>query len=143
MSNVVGSGIARTLVDSDGDSIIDATTGRLKVETEAEGFTEWVNYLDFAAVTGTAQNLNHASHCNTSGAPITNAKEVLIQADDENTGFIMIGETALTTLAGAAGSRAGIKLNGGQILMLAIPTFADIFIIGSAAGQYVNVAYFK
>ncbi len=140
MSNVVGSGIARTLVDADGDSIIDATTGRLKVETEAEGFTTWVSYGDFIAETGTAQALNHANHTN---ASITDAKEVLIQADDENTGFIMIGKTAGTTLAGAAGSRAGIKLNGGQILMLAIPSFADIFIIGSAANQYVNVAYFK
>ncbi len=140
MSSVVGSGIARTLVDADGDSIIDSTTGRLKVETESEGFTTWVNYPDFAAETGTSQNLVHANHCNES---ITDAKEVLIQADDENTGFVMVGKTQGTTLAGSAGSRAGIKLNGGQMLILGIASFADIFLIGSASNQYVNVAYFK
>ena len=130
-------------ISDDSGNTVSITNNRLAVDTESGGYTEWVNYPDFTAATGTAQNLNHASHCNTSGSPIADAKEVLIQADDENTGFIMIGETELTTKAGNAGDRAGIKLNGGQILMLAIPTFADIFIIGSAAGQYVNVAYFK
>ena len=47
------------------------------------------------------------------------------------------------TLAGSAGSRACIKLNGGQMLILGIASFADIFLIGSASNQYVNVAYFK
>ena len=31
MSNVVGSGIARTLVDADGDSIVDSSANALKV----------------------------------------------------------------------------------------------------------------
>ena len=127
-------------ISDDSGNTVSIANNRLAVETESEGFTTWVNYPDFIAETVAAQALTHANHTN---ASITDAKEILIQADDENTGFIMIGKTQGTTLAGAAGSRAGIKLNGGQILMLAIPTFADIFIIGSAANQYVNVAYFK
>ena len=138
MASVIGGGTGRFLTDDTGDPIDSAN--RLPVETESEGFTTWVNYADFAAETGTSQNLTHANHTN---ASITDAKEVLIQADDENTGFVMVGKTQGTTLAGSAGSRAGIKLNGGQILILAIPSFSDIFLIGSASNQYVNVAYFK
>ena len=141
MSNVVGTGIARTIVDADGDNIIDATTGRLKVETEQDdAFSTWVNYPDFVAETGTSQALNHANHTNTS---ITDAKEIFIQTDDANTGFVMVGGTQGTTLAGSVGSRAGIKLNAGETLVLAIASFATIFLIGSASNQYVNVAYFK
>ena len=54
----------------------------------------------------------------------------------------MVGGAQGTTLAGSVGSRAGIKLNGGETLVLAISSFASIFIIGSASNQYVNVAYF-
>lgn len=141
MSNVVGTGIARTIVDADGDNIIDATTGRLKVETEQDdAFSTWVNYPDFVAETGTSQALNHANHTNTS---ITDAKEIFIQTDDANTGFVMVGGAQGTTLAGSVGSRAGIKLNAGETLVLAIASFANIFLIGSASNQYVNVAYFK
>ena len=127
------------IADSAGN-LVGVTGDRLKVETESEGFTTWVNYPDFAAETGTSQSLVHANHTN---ASITDAKEILIQADDENSGFVMIGKTQGTTLAGSAGSRAGIKLNGGQMIILAIASFADVFIIGSTSSQYVNVAYFK
>ena len=142
MSNVVGSGIARTLVDADGDSIIDSTTGRLKVETEAEGFTQWTTYPNFqAATTTTALNAGDGTDGGLN-VSITDAKEILIQTDDANSGFVMVGYSQGTTLAGSVGSRAGIKLNGGETLVLAISSFASIFLIGSASNQYVNVAYF-
>ena len=54
----------------------------------------------------------------------------------------MVGGTLGSTLSGNVGSRAGIKLNGGETLVLAISSFASIFLIGSASNQYVNVAYF-
>ena len=131
------------IVDSDGDLVESDGSGRLKVETEQDdAFSSWVNYPDFVAETGTSQNLNHSNHCNTSGAPITTAKEIFIQTDDANTGFVMVGGTQGTTLDGSVGSRAGIKLNGGETLVLAISSFASVFLIGSASNQYVNVAYF-
>ena len=140
MASVGGSAVIVT--DNDGDAIT-ISNGRLAVETEQDdAFSSWVNYPDFVAETGTSQNLNHANHCNTSGAPITNAKEIFIQTDDANTGFVMVGGAQGTTLAGNVGSRAGIKLNGGETLVLAISSFASIFLIGSASNQYVNVAYF-
>ena len=142
MGNVIGSGTGRFITDTDGDPI--TTSNRLPVETEQDdAFSTWVNYPDFVAETGTSQNLNHANHCNTSGAPITTAKEIIIQTDDANTGFVMVGGTQGTTLAGSVGSRAGIKLNGGETLVLSIASFASVFLIGSASNQYVNVAYFK
>ena len=137
MARIGGSAVIVT--DNDGDSIT-ISKGRLAVETEQDdAFSSWVNYPDFVAETGTSQALTHANHCN---ATITNAKEIFIQTDDANTGFVMVGSTQGTTLAGSVGSRAGIKLNGGETLVLAISSFASIFIIGSTSNQYVNVAYF-
>tara|TARA_Y100000034_G_scaffold108428_1_gene138781 strand:+ start:181 stop:600 length:420 start_codon:yes stop_codon:yes gene_type:complete len=138
MANVIGGGTGRFLTDDTGDPI-DAAN-RLPVETEQDdAFTSWVTYPDFAAETGTSQALNHANH---TGASIETAKEILIQTDDANSGFIMVGSSQGTTVAGNAGSRQGVKLNAGETLILAISTFADIFIIGSASTQYVQVAYF-
>lgn len=128
------------IIDNDSD-VVSVSNGRLAVETEQDdAFSTWVNYPDFTAETGTSQALNHANHTNTS---ITDAKEIFIQTDDANTGFVMVGGTQGTTLAGSVGSRAGIKLNAGETLVLAIASFASVFLIGSASNQYVNVAYFK
>ena len=141
MANVIGNGTISQIADVDGDPI--TTTNRFPVETEQDdAFSSWVNYPDFAAETGTSQDLNHANHCNTSASPITTAKEILIQTDDANSGFVMVGYSQGTTLAGSVGSRAGIKLNGGETLVLSIASFASVFLIGSASNQYVNVAYF-
>jgi hypothetical protein len=135
----VGIGIHRVIQDVDGEAVV-VNSGRLAVETEQDdAFSSWVNYPDFVVETGTSQALTHANHTN---ASITNAKEIFIQTDDANTGFVMVGGTQGTTLAGSVGSRAGIKLNGGETLVLAISSFASIFLIGSASNQYVNVAYF-
>ena len=138
MANVIGNGTISQIADIDGDPI--TSSNRFPVETEQDdAFSTWVNYPDFVAETGTAQALTHANHCN---ATITNAKEIFIQTDDANTGFVMVGGTQGTTLAGSVGSRAGIKLNGGETLVLAISSFASVFLIGSTSNQYVNVAYF-
>ena len=139
MANI-GTGIARNLIDSDGDALDDGA-GRLKVTTEQDdSFTTWVTYDDFEAAT-TATAISDGS--NGTGATITDAKEILIQTDDANTEYIMVGSGSGTALAGTVGSRKGIKLNGGETLILALSTFADIFIDASTSSQFVNVAYFK
>ena len=141
MSNIVGSGIARQIIDDDGDVI--TSSNRFPVETEQDdAFTTWVTYADFeAATTPTAIS----DGTNGTGASITDAKEILIQTDDANTGYIMVGSGSGTgqTLAGTVGSRAGVKLNGGETLILALSTFANIYIDASTSSQFVNVAYFK
>ena len=139
MANVIGNGTISQIADVDGDPI--TSSNRFPVETEQDdAFGTWKNYADFTAETGTSQALTHANHCNES---ITDAKEILIQTDDANTGFVMVGYAQGSTLAGSVGSRSGIKLNGGETLVLALASFASIFLIGSASTQYVNVAYFK
>tara|TARA_R110000824_G_scaffold302697_1_gene490468 strand:+ start:338 stop:757 length:420 start_codon:yes stop_codon:yes gene_type:complete len=139
MANVIGNGTVSQIADVDGDPI--TTTNRFPVETEQDdAFGTFVNYPDFAVETSTAQALNHANH---TGVSIEDAKEIVIQTDDANTGYIMVGYSAGTTLVGSVGSRAGIKLNGGETLVLAWSTFATVFLIASASTQYVNIAYFK
>jgi hypothetical protein len=131
------------IIDGDGDIVESDGSGRLKVETEQDdAFSTWVTYADFEAAT-TPTAISDGS--NGTGATITDAKEILIQTDDANTGYIMVGSGTGTsnTLAGTVGSRAGIKLNGGETLVLALSTFANIYIDASTSSQFVNVAYFK
>ena len=144
MGNVIGGGTGRFLTDETGDSI--DSDNRLPVSTEQDAaFATFVSYPNFEASTsvtalsggdGTSAGLN---------VDVDDAKEILIQTDDANTGYIMIGSASGTgqTLAGTVGSRAGVKLNGGETLVLALSTFANIYIDASTSSQYVNVAYFK
>ena len=130
------------LVDASGTHM-DDDDGRLKVSTEQDAaFSTFVSYADFEAATAPTA-ISDGS--NGTGATITDAKEIFIQTDDANTGYIMVGSGTGTgeTLAGTVGSRAGIKLNGGETLVLALSTFANIYIDASASSQFVNVAYFK
>ena len=138
----VGTGIHRVIQDADGESVV-VNSGRLAVETEQDdAFGTFVTYADFEAATSPTAI---SDGTNGTGASITDAKEILIQTDDANTGYIMIGSGTDVdeTLAGNVGSRAGIKLNGGETLVLALSTFANIYIDASTSIQFVNVAYFK
>ena len=139
MGNVIGSGTGRFITDTDGDPI--TTSNRLPVETEQDdAFTSMVTFGDLA-VDATPVGNDLDTLCGTTGAPVTNAKEVLIQTDDANTGFVMVGENTSIN-AGSVGSRRGIKLNGGETLVLALSTFANIYLVGNTGTQYVNIAYF-
>ena len=132
------------LSDNSGNEVgvsTDGLTNRLKVDSD-DGFLTWATYPDFEVNT-TATAISDGT--NGTGASITDAKEILIQTDDANTGYIMVGSGSGTgqTLAGTVGSRAGVKLNGGETLILALSTFANIYIDASTSSQFVNVAYFK
>ena len=143
MANVIGGGTGRFLTDDTGDPI--TTANRFPVETEQDDpFGTFVTYPNFeASTTATAVSAGDGTDggLNTS---VTDAKEIVIQTDDANTSYIMIGSSSGTTVAsGTAASRQGIKLNGGETLVLAIASFASIFIDAEVSGQLVNVAYFK
>ena len=140
----VGSGIARTLVDADGDAT-GVALNRLAVETEQDdAFTTFVTYPNFEAST-TATALSGGDGTDSGlGLSVTDAKEILIQTDDANTSYIMVGSSSGTTVAsGTAASRQGIKLNGGETLVLALDNFGEIFIDAEVSGQLVSIAYFK
>ena len=128
------------IIDDDGD-VVSVASGRLAVETEQDdAFGTFVTYADFEAAT-TATAISDAT--NGVNVSVSDAKEILIQTDDANTGYIMVGNHPSTALAGTVGSRAGIKLNGGETLVLALSNFTTIYIDASDSGQFVNVAYFK
>ena len=130
------------IIDSDGDVIESDGSGRLKVETEQDdAFSTWVTYPDFEVHASTSTAISDGT--NGTGASIADAKEVVIQADDANTSYIMVGHSAGTTLSGNVGSRAGLKINGGETLVIAMGEFGKIFLKAATSGQYVNVAYFK
>ena len=133
------------IIDGDGDVVESDGSGRLKVETEQDDpFGTFVTYPNFEASTtatalsggdGTSAGLN---------VDVADAKEIFIQTDDANTSYIMVGSSSGTTVAsGTAASRQGIKLNGGETLVLALDNFGEIFIDAEVSGQLVSVAYFK
>ena len=130
------------IIDGDGDVVESDGSGRLKVETEQDdAFGTFVSYPTFTAHT-TVEALNGSNHLNT--ANVTDAKEILIQTDDANTSYIMVGSSAGTTVAhGTIASRKGLKLNAGETLVLAIASLATVFIHAETGSQFVNVAYFK
>ena len=133
------------IIDGDGDVVESDGSGRLKVETEQDDpFGTFVTYPNFeASTTVTAVSAGDGTDggLNTN---VTDAKEIVIQTDDANTSYIMIGSSSGTTVAsGTAASRQGIKLNGGETLVLAIASVASIFIDAEVSGQLVSVAYFK
>ena len=143
MANVVVSAVK--IIDGDGDVVESDGSGRLKVETEQDDpFGTFVTYPNFeASTTATAVSAGDGTDGGLN-VSVTDAKEIVIQTDDANTSYIMIGSSSGTTVAsGTAASRQGIKLNGGETLVLAIASFASIFIDAEVSGQLVSVAYFK
>jgi hypothetical protein len=139
MANVGVSSVK--IIDNDGDSVSVNSSGRLAVETEQDdAFSSWVTFGDLAIDTSPIGN-DLDTLCGTTGARVTNAKEILIQTDDANTGYVMVGENS-SVAAGSVGSRRGIKLNPGETLVLALAAFQYIFLVGSTGTQYVNVSYF-
>jgi hypothetical protein len=67
----------------------------------------------------------------------TAAKEVIIQADFDNSAYIMVGDS------GAAADTNGIRLNAGDTMILPVADIADIYIDASAGSQTVNVTVIK
>ena len=140
MANVIGSGKGRFLTDETGDPI--DSVNRLPVETEQDDpFGTFVSYAAIEVATS-VEALNGSNHLNISDP--NDAKEIFLQADDANTSYIMIGSSTGTTVAhGTPSSRKGIKLNGGETLVLALKSFAAIFLHAETSGQILNVSYFK
>jgi len=98
------------------------------------GHGTFTSYAQFDAATSPTA-LTHAS--NGINTTETAAKEVIIQADSDNSGYIMVGSS------GAAADTNGIRLNAGDTLILPVANIANIYIDGSASSQKVNVSIVK
>tara|TARA_Y100000310_G_C20385667_1_gene670299 strand:- start:150 stop:572 length:423 start_codon:yes stop_codon:yes gene_type:complete len=129
------------LIDSDGDALDDGA-GRLKVTTEQDAaFTSWETWAAFEVATSTAVALTHST--NGVNDTLTTAKEIVIQTDDANSSYVMVGYNAVNTVANATvTNRKGIKLNGGETLVVAISSLASIFTVAETSGQNAYVAAF-
>ena len=140
MGSVVGGGAATMLMDKDGDPIDG--TNRLAVSEQGDAFASWETWPAFAVVTGTAVALTDGT--NGVNDTLTTAKEIVIQTDDTNSSYVMVGYEAANTVASATiTSRKGIKLNGGESLVLAIGSLASIFTVAEIGSQHVYVAAFS
>ena len=118
--------------DNSGNTV-GVTNNRLDVGHPI-GMTTFTSYTQFTAAE-TATTLTHAT--NGINTTETAAKEVIIQADSDNTGYIMVGSS------GAAADTNGIRVNAGDTLILPITDISNIFIDASAASQNVNVSIIK
>jgi len=93
------------------------------------------SYDQFTVETSVAA-LTHANHLNTTE---TAAKEIFIQADFDNSGFVMVGSSGTA----ATGTLKGIRLDAGDTLILAVADIADVFMDASAASQKALVTITK
>ena len=129
MSDTIGNGINRRLVDSDGDALDDGA-GKLRVETfMGSGPTIGINSFDEVTVGTSAVLLSSSDGINN----VSVAKEIIFQAQYANTGYIMIGDNEVTAASN------GIALYGGDTFIFRYGQPGSIYIRGSASGQKINI----
>ena len=141
MSNVIGSGKARTLVDADGDAVTVTGTaldvniaggGSINIgDVELLGHATFLTYPQFAVGTTLVQ-LSSASGISLVSGTV---KEMIIQADFDNVSFIMVGDSAIL-----ATEVDGIRINAGDTLTLPIKDTTAVYFRSDTADQKVNVS---
>ena len=108
--------------------------GDVDVTSIVSSGTTIASYPQFDVDTSALQ-LNHATAID---ASVTTAKEIIIQCGFTNTGYIVVGDSALVAAEGVD-SMDGIRLEAGDTLTLAATTTENIWLRGSANDQLVNV----
>ena len=114
------------IVDSDGDAV-DNGAGQLKVVSTKGSTTTYIDTFTMIDVDNASELLSATV------GTITDCLEMVLQADEDNTGYIMIGD------ADVADNR-GIKLNPGDTLILSINDTRAINLWGSAANQNLRLS---
>ena len=129
MSNIVGSGITRTLVDSDGDALDDGA-GRLNVNATIGIGTS--TFTTYGVITQGATKQTLTAGLGVSA--VTTCKEIIFQALHDNVGYIIIKDS------GDDAATEGLRLHAGDMLSLPISSTDNISIDADQASQKVNVA---
>ena len=135
MANIGVSAIK--LIHSDGDRLDDGD-GILNVALSSSDRgvgSAVVSYTQFDAVDGTAVNLEDGT--NGINVAVEDCLEIILQADYDNAGYVMVGGS------GVAADTKGIRLNAGDTLVLPVSDTALVFTRGSAASQKVNVSIIR
>jgi uncharacterized protein YjbI with pentapeptide repeats len=125
-SNAIGKLAANSGVDI-GDVDVTSTV-------HPAGNGTFNSYAQFAAATSPTALTDATNGVNSTE---TAAKEVIIQADYDNSGYLMVGDS------GAAADTNGIRLNAGDTIILPVANIANIYIDASASSQNVNVTVIK
>ena len=123
--------------DEDGD-VAAVTSNALHVtmtDSDRGVGSAILSYTQFAAVDGTAVNLSDST--NGIDTTVTNCLEVIVQADYDNSGYIMVGGS------GVAADTKGVRLNAGDTIVIPVSTTDSVYIRGSAASQNVNVSVIR
>lgn len=125
------------IIDNDSD-VASITSGALHVtmtDSDRGVGSAMLSYTQFAAVDGTAVNLSDST--NGINATVTNCLEVIVQADYDNSGYIMVGGS------GVLADTKGVRLNAGDTIVIPVSTTDSVYIRGSAASQNVNVSVIR
>ena len=118
------------LIDNDND-VVSVTNNRLDVNaTIGVGSSIFTSYAQFDAATSPTALSDSSNGINST---VTTCKEIIIQCDFDNSGYIMVGD------AQATADTEGIRLHAGDTLTLPISSTANVSIDGSASSQKVNV----
>ena len=107
------------LIDADGDPVDDGA-GKLNVNAEASGHST-ATHETMIDIDSTVEQL-----------PTGTCKEAFLQADEDNTGYIMIGGSGV-------GDNQGMKLNPGDTLILNVSNTNVLYAKGSANNQNLRV----
>ena len=129
MSDIIGIGTARTLIDRDGDPLDDGA-GRLNVNASiGVGTSTFTTYPQDTSTTS-------ASTVSTLiGSTVSTCKEIIIQADKDNASFIMIGD------GGVSGNDTeGVRLNAGDTLILPVSSTDNVSIRAADTSQTFNIS---
>ena len=118
------------LIDNDND-VVSVTNNRRDVNaTIGVGSSIFTSYAQFDAATSPTALSDSSNGINST---VTTCKEIIIQCDFDNSGYIMVGD------AQATADTEGIRLHAGDTLTLPISSTANVSIDGSASSQKVNV----
>ena len=151
----------------DGTAITDTVSGRLDITldstatghlSEIEGAVETIE----GAVSGSEMQVDVVTNIHAAGngtftsydqvaaptsvatlasvtASVTDCKEIIIQVDHGNSGFVMVGSTG----ANAASTQRGLKLYAGDMLVLPFASTATVYLEASTSSQNINVSILK
>jgi len=100
-------------------------------DVEIKGHAEFYSFPQFTVGTSLVQ-LSSVAGINTITALV---KEMIIQADFDNTSFVMVGDSAI-----AANETDGIRIDAGDTLILPFVNTAFVYFRSDTADQKINVS---
>jgi len=117
------------IIDNDND-VVSVTNNRLDVNaTIGTGSSTFTTYPQDTSTTS-------ASTVSTLiGATVTTCKEIIIQADDDNASFIMIGDSGVS-----GDDTEGIRLNAGDTLILPVSSTSNVSVRAGDTSQKFNIS---